>query len=564
MLFVGCRVVTKPSAAKPLPPLPPGFKATSFVSPTKTIRSSVASYVPTDFALVSVRLLNRTNVVLTWQNGTAPFQVQVRTNITDAWVNHGPATSLRSATNPAPAGRAFFRVQSVPSGTFQWTKQGLSANYQGFAKSVAVDRQGNAIYGGSFQGTMDFGGGVLSSVGKDNFIVKYSASGGLAWIKHFGGTLDDDLQGLATDSANNILAIGSYAGTVNFGGGITLTSTPGLFGPSADFFVAKFSPSGSLLWAKSFGGNQGETGYAVEVDRSDNAYIAASFISTTINVGGISITNGANSGNFLLAKLSSAGVLWARGWGGSGVSGAANLAVDKQGDLSVVGTFSGTTELGAGPRTSAGGTDIFVAKYSGATGNHLWSRTVGTASLASESGNGIAVNEDGDVVVTGLYSGAADFGVPIVDFGGSPNTVGGIFLVAYDTTGKCLWAKTPNVAASGASDEAGFAVGVDRSGDIYYTGKCSSPVYFGGGYLSGGHDCFVASVTANGEYRWGKRSGGASGIGTDVVSDNAGHALMTGRVSSGTMNFDRLVGPSGGQVSTSQATIAPFVVQFSR
>lgn len=562
-VVAGCKMYPKRTTPKP-PPLPSGFNpsVTNYIAPTRI--TSAISYIPSDFALTSVRLLNKTNVVLAWQNGTPPFQIQIRTNITDAWVNHGPATSQQSITNPAPSGKAFFRVQSVTGGTFQWAQQGRSANFQGFANSVAADGFGNVLYAGTFQGVMDFGSGLLPSVGKDNFIVKYSPDGALAWVKHFGGSLDEDLQGLAVDGLDNVFAIGSFAGTVNFGGGITLTSTPGLFSPSSDIFVAKYTQSGNTVWAKRFGGNQGETGYSVEVDAAGNAYIAGAFISTTISIGSITLTNGANSGRFFLAKLSSSGaVIWAKGWGGDGVSTPANLAIDKAGDLCVVGSFAGSTDLGAGPRPSAGGSDIFVAKYSAVDGSYRWSKTVGTASTASESGNGIAADlSNGNIVITGQYASAADFGVPIVDFGGSPNTVGGIFLVAYNASGTCLWAKTPNVAASGASDEKGHAVTI-ANGDIFYTGKCSSPVYFGFGFLSGGRDCFMASVNANGQPRWGKRSGGASGIGSDAAV-SPGAVLFSGRVSSGTLNFDRLLGPSGGSVTTGQATIAPFVAQFSK
>ena len=50
------------------------------------------------------------------------------------------------------------------------------------------------------------------------------------------------------------------------------------------------------------------------------------------------------------------------------------IAVDGEGDVLVTGFFEGTVDSGGGPLTSAGGSDIFFAKYD-AAGEHLWSVT---------------------------------------------------------------------------------------------------------------------------------------------------------------------------------------------
>lgn len=581
MVLAGCAKLSTGSLTHkklPMPPLPEGAKAKSNSSVRRTVdvisRTTEPTYLPTDFAL-SVRVEKKTNVVLSWINGTPPFQPQLKFDVLSPWINYGPSTALRQITNPVPPStKAFFRVQgstATTPGLFQWTRQGTSVNFQTTARSVATDPSGNVVSAGSFQGTVDFGSGLLSSAGKDNFVVKYNSQGALVWVKRFGGVLDDFLQGVAIDSVDNIIVVGTFAGTADFDTdaavvGDTLTSVAGTSGPSADIFVAKYSPSGRLLWVKAFGGTQADSGSAVSVDGSGNVFMAATFISATIAFGGTILTNGAGGGNFAVAKLSGANgsAAWAKGWGGSSVSTPSALAVGLAWDLWITGSFGGTTELGGGPRTSIGSSDIFIAKYSAANGAHLLSKTVGTATLATEGGNGIAVDPStGNVIVTGTYGGAADFGCPITDFGGNLNTVGGVFLVTYDAAGNCIWARTPNVAADPASDEAGYAVSVDPAGTIYFTGKVAAPVFFIQ-YLSGGRDCFVASVTSSGSPRWAKRSGGASGVGLGIAVDTVGHVLMAGRVSSGTMNFDRLLGPAGGSVATGIFTIAPFVAQFSK
>ena len=157
-----------------------------------------------------------------------------------------------------------------------------------------------------------------------------------------------------------------------------------------------------------------------------------------------------------------------------------------------------------------------------------------------------------------------DFGGPITDFGGYANNVGGVFLAAYDPSGNYLWAKTPNTASSGFTDECGNAVSVDANGDIYFTGKVCSPVYFVGQYLSGAHDSFVASVTSSGTCRWAKRSGGSNCAGQAIAADAMGHVLTGGYILNSTVNLDRTLGSAGGSVSTASGTTAPFVVQYAK
>ena len=80
-------------------------------------------------------------------------------------------------------------------------------------------------------------------------------SGALVWAKRAGGTSSDGGRGIATDGAGNSYVSGRFSGTATFGLGeanqTTLTSAGG-----PDIFVAKYDPSGALIWAKRAGGTQ--------------------------------------------------------------------------------------------------------------------------------------------------------------------------------------------------------------------------------------------------------------------------------------------------------------------
>jgi len=59
------------------------------------------------------------------------------------------------------------------TGKHLWSKGFGDENYQG-AGAVAVDASGNAMVTGYFDGTVDFGGGALTSAGSfDIFVAKF-------------------------------------------------------------------------------------------------------------------------------------------------------------------------------------------------------------------------------------------------------------------------------------------------------------------------------------------------------------------------------------------------------
>src|SRR5207247_3070043 len=99
------------------------------------------------------------------------------------------------------------------------------------------------------------------------------------------------------------------------------------------------------------------------------------------------------------------GVLWAKRFGGSGDEFGNAVAVDRNGDVLVTGTFAGSITFGGATlSTIGGGRGMFVAKLSGATGAHIWSKNLLCGS--ESSGLGVAVDSAGNALVGGFYLGA--------------------------------------------------------------------------------------------------------------------------------------------------------------
>jgi hypothetical protein len=405
-----------------------------------------------------------------------------------------------------------------------------------YGNGVTADALDDVLVIGNFGGTVDFGGGALTSASSvDVFVAKYDPTGKHLWSKRLGGASGQSGNGIATDGAGNVLVTGIFDGSVDFGGG-ALTGAGG-----ADIFVAKYDPTGKHLWSKRFGDADQQLSYCVAADGQGNVLMTGNF-SGAVDFGGGVLTGGADafSPDIFVAKYDPTGKhLWSKRFGDAGSQTGTGVAADAQGNVLVTGDFAGSVDFGGGVLTSAGGADVFIAKYD-PTGKHLWSKRFGDAD--HQGGTGVAVDGLGNVLVTGSLAGAADFG------GGALTSAGSVdlFVAKLDPTGKHLWSKR----FGDASDQYGFGIAVDAAGNALVTGAFSGAVDLGGGALTsaGIADILVASYDPAGNHLWSKRFGDASNQrGNAVAAGGAGSVLVTGSLR-GTADFgDGALTSAGGE-----------------
>ena len=189
-------------------------------------------------------------------------------------------------------------------------------------------------------------------------------------------------------------------------------------------------------------------------------------------------------------------VLWAKRAGGSLLDEGRATAVDASGNIYITGRFEGTAKFGGTTLTSAGQTDVFVAKYD-SFGNVLWTGSAG--GLGWDTGLGVAVDGAGNVYVTGDYSGAASFGDIMLTSAGLTD----VFVAKYDSFGSILW-----VASAGGKEwDKGLCVAVDSTGSVCVAGRFEVTASFGGITLTGDFagDAFVAKYDGSGNILWAER-----------------------------------------------------------
>ena len=172
------------------------------------------------------------------------------------------------------------------------------------AKGIAVDSSGNIYATGTFQNTVNFGGGNITSSGKDIYLLKLNSSLVFQWVKRF--ARDDGAAGqafgtaVAVDDDGNVYSVGQIGGNYNLGGQDVAS------GSNNDAYIVKHDSSGTFQWSKTFGGGSGMDTYDKVQDiviDSNDFIITAGQISGNTNfstVGGNTIDFGSDAHNWVL------------------------------------------------------------------------------------------------------------------------------------------------------------------------------------------------------------------------------------------------------------------------
>lgn len=316
----------------------------------------------------------------------------------------GPLTSA--------GGYDIFVAKFDPSGTHLWSKRFGDAGGQ-YRSEITVDASGNVLLTGSFEGTMDLGGGPLTSAGGyDIFVAKLDPTGAHLWSERFGDADRQICTAVTADASGNVLLTG-YGG-VDFGGG-TLAN-----------FVAKLDPAGGHLWSRS---SNNATPTSVAVDDASNVIV-------TGLGGGMDFGGGVLTGEIFLVKFDASGAhVWSQAFPVTETYWGATVAVDVYGNVLLTGPFSGWTFFGGETfMTWIDDTDMYIAKFDPA-GVHLWSQSFyesnhvhGTYQIS----DCIAADPFGNIIVTGEPGNDVDFG------GGALSNVGALFLVKFGPIGTAV------------------------------------------------------------------------------------------------------------------------------
>ena len=385
-----------------------------------------------------------------------------------------------------------------------------------------------------------------------------------SWSRLFGGAQWDSADALAFDSAGAVYVAGSAYGAGRIERSQTAQEPYAASG--MDGMLLKYNAAGELIARFSAMGTGAAAITDVAVDFIGNVYITGHF-NGAVQLGADALSS--LDGDPFVAKLRGVdlSVIWLRRLSGAGYGRATSVALTPDGQVAVVGDFTGTltTSTGKSSLTSEGAADCFA----------LWYSTAGTQlSLQRIGGTGdctaVKVVADGQsrVYVAATYNGAVRAGLY-----GQTSTSRDSLIVRFGSQAEIRtptwvsWLGNPTI-----NHDASIAdLEVLPGGDLVLTGSFSGTLTSGRDALAftsigaswGVRDAFFLKLTAaTGAtvvpplWRFGEFRDDAL---TGLAVDSAGRVLLTGWFSSNIVSTPRgnlaLTGSSDGMVFLLDASL---------
>ncbi|MEO8587891.1 MAG: SBBP repeat-containing protein [Flavobacteriales bacterium] len=325
----------------------------------------------------------------------------------------------------------------------------------------------------------------------------------------------------------------------------------------ADAFIAKYDDAGTIQWVHTGGGDLIDQANDIVTDSNGNSYVTGFFSTNdpfpTATFDG-TVLQGIGGLDLFLAKYNSGGVLqWIRYGGGTQTDEGRGVALDANGNVVVSGYFQGTAMFGNDTLASAGLSDVLLLKYD-PNGNLLWSlRDGGTG---DDKANQVAVFGNGDFGVVGSFQGSADIANSLLLATGLHNA----FVARYTGMGIGLWSAQAGSSLNFAGDE-GFDVESAPNGDLVFCGEIAGPSDFDGTSVvpNGGTDVFLARYDGSGHPIWVHHAGGPQvdhAYGLAMDADN--NSYVTGQADDGPNTvFDSITLPPFGNEAVFLAKYDP-------
>ena len=344
---------------------------------------------------------------------------------------------------------------------------------------------------------------------------------------YLGGAGNEVVGSVTTDSAGNIYITGRtdspdfplknpiQAGAKSF----------------SQIFIAKFSPTGDLLFSTYYGGSANDLATGIALDPAGNVYVTGTLQSLDFPVVNAVQQKSAGGSDAFVLKLDPAfHVVYATYLGGSANDLGMAIATDALGNAYVTGETSSTdfpVTAGAFQTSAPGHTpygfvypNAFVTKLD-ASGNMIYSTYLGGS--GGSIGWGIAVDATGDAHVAG-ETGSNDFpiaGNALQSWPGRPVLLGiatpDAFLSKLTADGSGLVYST---LLGGPMFDTARSVTLDANGNAFITGITSDarlPIVGGGqAYLAG--DVYLVSADGGVSYQ-AQRTGLAAAQTTGIVFD---------------------------------------------
>lgn len=357
------------------------------------------------------------------------------------------------------------------------------------------------------------------------------------WATQVGGTGVDDVMGITTDASGNVFSIGSFEGTGDFDPGAGTLNFTSA--GLRDAFVVKQNANGSLLWAKSFGGANNDYGRKVRTDANGNVYVVGYFSGTVDFDPGAGVSNLTSQSSGVQQDLFIV-KLDAAGnfvWAEQRQAQSVQMFVD---DCDIKLDAANNLYLVYTFGDGYASDHVKIEKASSSTGATTWKKTIdATGSGAFLAYSNIALDASGNIFVAGEFGGDVDFDPDFTNVVTAASSPNA-YVLKLDNAGNFVWV-TPIGNNAGTLTRA-FDVTTDAAGNIIVAGRFAGTVDFDPG--AGTHDetanaidAYLLKLSSAGAFNWVRTWGGAGLNCAFGVAVDAADAIYTTGIFAATCTF---------------------------
>ncbi len=347
------------------------------------------------------------------------------------------------------------------------------------------------------------------------------------WSTNAGDNSYDEAFSVAYDPHGNCYVVGYY--------NTYIYNLPHSNGP--DGFLAKYDPSGNLIWTAALSDTGRERITNIAFDKLGNYYIVGIFDGPKLELCTENFVNAAeNAYDIFVAKFDSSDqCVWARHAGGADDELPTSIAVDSIGNCYITGSFnSASITFGAYPLVNSGGSnsEIFIVKYD-PSGTVFWARSATGTIASAETSKSIAIDKIGNSYITGSFNADTLWfdAIPLKKI-----TNFNMYMAKFAPNGSALWA----IRSVGTGDSQGNTVTVDAESNCYLGGSFKNNIVFGDTTLSsaGYRDVFIVKYGADSTVQWARAAGGTADDEASVLAtDKLGYCYLSGYFKSASINF---------------------------
>ncbi|MBO7570811.1 MAG: T9SS type B sorting domain-containing protein [Bacteroidales bacterium] len=351
---------------------------------------------------------------------------------------------------------------------------------------------------------------------------------GYSWMKGFGNSASEYVSDVAVDGTGCIYFTGSFSGTLPIGGS-SVTSEG-----NTDFYIAKMSPEGTVLWLKSGGSSAVEQANSIAVDADGNVYVVGLSSDNTSFEGNRFPSLGAKDG-FLLKLDTDGNYVYVKIMGCYQNDNAYDVAVDGNNNVIVTGHFNYALQVSSTSlfQNARGGDDSYLIKFD-TEGNMVWAKTY--ASAGNDYGRRVACDNAGNIYLAGEFKGSMSMEGNNLQ---SANDLG-VYLAKLNPTGVAQWA----VQFGAAGNDSVRAMSVSSAGNVYLAYK----------QVSGNPQIAICSSAGVNSSTISYPGSGSVVIG-DILCDSYGNLYVAG-------SYSALFDLGGGPVAANGNNIDFFIVRY--